>query len=120
MYQGGNAHACCHVERRSAGIASHAHGHIGLEVAQNFLGHASALHDFEEYGYVLQRVLAVEAGNGQPLDGVACCRHALHFHASFSAYKEYLAVGAQLAYSIGNGYGRKDVSSRAATADDDP
>ena len=64
-------------------------------------------------------MLAVESADGKSFDLISGSRHALHFHASLSPYEKNAGIGALGLDSIGNGDGREDVASRAATTDDD-
>src|SRR3712207_6746201 len=62
----------------------------------------------------------VEAGNRQPDDFVSGIRNPLHFHASFGSYKKDFGIRTQLHDGVRDGYRRKDMSSCAATTDNDP
>ena len=64
-------------------------------------------------------MLAVETLHGQALDGVAGLGHALHLHAADGTHKEDVGLGIFRLDGIGNRDGGEDVTTRAATADDD-
>ena len=63
-------------------------------------------------------MFAVETGYRESDNPVACIGNPLHLHAAFGTYKQYLCIRSQFHYSVGDGYGREDVSSCASTADD--
>ena len=46
----------------------------------------------KKHADVLEQIFAVEAANGQPLDGVTRCRHTLHFHTAFGTDEKYLSI----------------------------
>ena len=118
LYQAGNAHGGTLVESGATGVASHAYGGHGAELAYDTLGHSLALPYLEKHGNILEQVFPVESADRQSHDFVTGVGHALHFHSALGSYKEYFGCGLQLFYGIGNRNGREDVSSRAATADD--
>lgn len=64
-------------------------------------------------------MLSVEACYRQTDDAVAGVGYALHFHPSFGTDKQDFCFGAQFTDGVGNGYGREDMTSRTASADDD-
>ena len=117
--EAGDAALGTHVEGGAAGIAANTHGRHGTEVFDDVLGHALAFPNAEKHGDVFQQVLAIEAADGQPLNLVACRRHALHLHASECTDNQNLGIGMLGLDGIGNGDGREDVASGTASADDD-
>ena len=119
LQQGGNAQTFCHIECRSTGIATYTYCHLWLKIFDNLASHVAALHYFEQNRNVLQQILAIKACYRQPLNGITCGRHTLHFHTSLSTYKKYLCIGAFCAYFVGYRDGWKDMSARTTTTNDD-
>ena len=64
------------------------------------------------------QVFAVETRNGQTDNLITGIGHTLHFHAAFCTYEQDFRIRTQFLNRVGNGYGRENVSARAATADD--
>ena len=106
-------------EQRTAGIATHAHRHVGLELLQDVARLPDAFQHLEGEGEVLERERTLQSGHGQADDLVARRGHALHLHLSFGADKENLRFGAELLDRMGNRQGGEDVSAGSAAADDD-
>ena len=117
--EAGDTHGSCLVERRTAGIATHAYCHLRTEVFDDLLGHALTLPYLIEHLDVLQQVLAIETADRQSLDLITRSRNTLHLHSSDGTYKEDLRIRTHGFDSIGNGYCGEDVTSRAASTDND-
>ena len=62
--------------------------------------------------------MPVKTCDGKAFYLISCGRHALHLHTSFCTYKEDFGIWTQAADGIGNGDGRKDMSTSSTTAND--
>ena len=80
LQQTRNTFGCCHIERRTTGIASDTDSYLRTEVLDNLLGHALALPYLVEYLEVLQQILAVKTLNGETYYLIARSRNTLHLH----------------------------------------
>ena len=121
LQQGRDAHLLGCLQQRSAGISAYAYGNLGLEFLQYFLGLARTGHQLEGYlqvvYYIAQVQLALKAHYGQAYNLVSCGRHLVHFHLALGAHEKNLGLRVGFLEGVCNGYGREDMTSRAAAAD---
>ena len=120
--EGGNLHPGGRIEQGSAGIASHADGDVRLEVADDLPGQGDAPEHPERHLEVIDDVLEVQLAL-HPYDREAHNliprrRDFLHLHLAAGADEEDFRVGVEFLELVRDGYGREDVSARAASADD--
>ena len=120
LQQCGVAHLGGGFQSRGAGVASHSHHHVGVEVADNLFCHALAFQQFERHGKVFHYVFGAEAalqsGYGQAFDGIARGGHFLHFHAAFGTDEKDVGVGVARFDGVGYGHCGEYVSPCSSSA----
>ena len=114
---GGDAEPVGGFQRGTAGEASDANHHIGLETLQDAAGFGQAADEFE--GQAEGREVLGETADPQSFDGVACLGHALHLHTAFRADKQDVGLGKSAFQGIGDGDGGEDMPPRAAATNHD-
>ena len=109
--EGGDAAFLSLFQYGPRGVASYAHADVGREVAEHPARLAQRAPELQQHAEIAPDAFAVESGNREPDDVVACGGHALHLHPSLGAYKENLGIGMPALYGVGYRYGRKDMSA---------
>ena len=121
--QGGDVLARGLPEQGRAGIASHADGDVGAEVVEDAAGPAQAFRHLEGDAQIALDVrpveLALQSGDGEPFDLVACRGDFLHLHLAFGSDEEDFRLRIDFLELAGDRDGREDVAARAAATDDD-
>ena len=114
---GGDAEPVGGFQCGSAGEASDANHHVGLETLQDTAGFGQAAGEFE--GQAEGREVLGETADPQSFDGVACLGHAFHLHAAFRSDKQDVGLGKSAFQGIGDGDGGEDMAARAAATNHD-
>ena len=100
----------------TAGVASHAHCHMGCKILDNLAGQLLALKVIVYHLHIVEQVLAVEARHLEALNLIAGLRHTLHLHPALGTHKQNLNPVHSGLKLIGNGNGGKNMTTSAAAA----